>query len=482
VRLRDLLRAADLAGRGLLVDVRHDRDVEIDAVAMDSRDVRPGSLFACVVGRVVDGHEFAAAARRAGAGALVVERPVDIDVPQVLVTDVRAALGPLCDAFYDHPSAGLRVAGVTGTNGKTTTVALLTEIFVAHGWKASSLGTLSGVRTTPEAPQLQAQLADLRRSGTQAVAMEVSSHALDQGRVDALHFAAGVLTNVTQDHLDYHHTMEAYFDAKARLFEPERIEVAIIDTDDPYGRRLVGRISGQVPVETFSLDDAVALSVTREGSRFRWGGVDVALALRGRFNVANALAAAATARALGIPDATVAEGLSGIRSVRGRFEPVEAGQAFTVLVDYAHTPDGLAKALTAAREITSGRLIVVFGAGGDRDHSKRPLMGKAATTLADLAFVTSDNPRNEDPMAIIDSVVAGAGGEVRPIAEPDRRRAITHALASADDGDVVLIAGKGHESGQDFGGRVEAFDDVLEARAALVRIMTSRRDLQAGGR
>jgi UDP-N-acetylmuramoyl-L-alanyl-D-glutamate--2,6-diaminopimelate ligase len=478
--LHDLLRRSDLEGRGQLLEVARDRDVAVEGFTIDSRDVSPGSVFACVVGRVVDGHDFAAAAVSSGAVALVVERLLDLDIPQIRVPDVRAALGPLADALWNHPSGDLRVVGVTGTNGKTTTTALLAAIFEAHGWRSAALGTLTGTRTTPEAPELQAQLAALRSAGTAAVAMEVSSHALDQHRVDGVHFAAGVLTNVTQDHLDYHGTMEAYFEAKALLFEAGRLDVAVVNADDPYGRRLVQRIAGHVPIETFAIDDADDLAITSEGSRFRWEGVDIRLPLRGRFNVANALAAASTARALGIPEATIAEGLAQAGTVRGRFEAVDAGQAFTVLVDYAHTPDGLAKALDAAREITAGRLIVVFGAGGDRDAGKRPFMGEVATRLADLAVVTSDNPRNEDPMAIIDAILAGAVEGSRPSAEPDRRAAIATALANANDGDVVLIAGKGHETGQDFGRRVEPFDDVAEARAALARIISSRRDHPGG--
>ena len=480
MRLHDLLREADLGGRGLLAEVLHDADVEVDSVAMDSREVRPGTLFACVVGLTSDGHDFANAAVSAGAVALVVRRPLDIDVPQVLVTDVRAALGPLCDASFAHPSRALRVVGVTGTNGKTTTVSLLAAIFAAHGWTAGTLGTLTGVRTTPEAPDLQARLAELVRNRTDAVAIEVSSHALDQRRVDGVHFAAGVFTNLTQDHLDYHVTMDAYFEAKARLFEPGFVDVAVVNADDPYGRRLLSRIGGRLPTETYSLDDASGLTLSSSGSRFGWEGATVSLALPGRFNVANALAAATASRALGIPPLTVAEGLGALTSVRGRFEAVDAGADFTVLVDYAHTPDGLAKALSAAREITSGRLIVVFGAGGDRDHGKRPAMGEAASRLADLAILTSDNPRTEDPMAIIDDVAAGAA-DGRPLTrEPDRRAAITMALSLAKDGDMVVIAGKGHETGQDFGSRVEPFDDVEEARAALARISASRGRARTG--
>jgi UDP-N-acetylmuramoyl-L-alanyl-D-glutamate--2,6-diaminopimelate ligase len=377
--------------------------------------------------------------------------------------------------MFDHPSAAMRVVGVTGTNGKTTTVTLLAGVFAAHGWASTSLGTLSGTRTTAEAPELQARLADLRLSGFDAVAMEVSSHALDQRRVDAVRFAAGVLTNVTQDHLDYHHTMEAYFEAKARLFDPGRVGVAVVNADDPYGRRLLERIGSSVPTETFSLSDARDLAVTGAGSRFTWRGRPVELALRGRFNVANALAAASAAAALGIPEQTVADGLAATSNVRGRFETVDAGQPFTVLVDYAHTPDGLAAALGAARELATGRLIVVFGAGGERDPGKRPLMGHVASSRADLSVVTSDNPRSEDPMAIIDEIRAGVTGGNPVVAEPDRSHAIADALAAAGPGDVVLIAGKGHETGQDFGGRVEPFDDATEARAAWERIIGSRR-------
>ncbi|MBO0747059.1 MAG: UDP-N-acetylmuramoyl-L-alanyl-D-glutamate--2,6-diaminopimelate ligase [Acidimicrobiaceae bacterium] len=473
MRLHELLHEADLGGRGLLAEVLGDADVDVDSVVMDSRRVRPGTLFACVVGNTSDGHDYAAAAVSAGAVALVVRRPLDIGVPQVLVTDVRAALGPLCDASFAHPSRHLRLVGVTGTNGKTTTVSLLAAIFAAHGWTADTLGTLTGVRTTPEAPELQARLAELVRGGTDSVAMEVSSHALDQRRVDGVRFAAGVFTNLTQDHLDYHATMEAYFEAKARMFQPAFLDAAVVNADDPYGRRLVQVIGGRVPTETFSVEDAGGLTLSSQGSRFRWEGAEVSLALPGRFNVANALGAATAARALGIPPRTIAEGLGALDSVRGRFEAIDAGQTFTVLVDYAHTPDGLAKALAAAREITSGRLIVVFGAGGDRDHSKRAPMGEVAARVADLAILTSDNPRSEDPVAIIDEVAAGAGD--RPLTkEPDRRAAITMALSLAKDGDMVVIAGKGHETGQDFGGRVEPFDDAAEARAALDRIIASR--------
>jgi UDP-N-acetylmuramoyl-L-alanyl-D-glutamate--2,6-diaminopimelate ligase len=401
-----------------------------------------------------------------------------LPVPQVVVSAVRPALGPLADAFHDHPSSRLRVVGVTGTNGKTTTTQLLAAIFEAQGWPTETIGTLTGIRTTPEAPVLQATLADLYDRGVAAVAMEVSSHALDQYRVDAVHFAAATFTNLTQDHLDYHHTMEEYFAAKARLFEPGRVGLAVVNADDAWGRRLLESLARQpMTAMPYSFDDVSDLRLTPEGSIFRWGGVEISLRLGGRFNVYNALAAATTARELGVTGRAVADGLANLRSVRGRFEPVDAGQPFTVLIDYAHTPDGLEQALSAARELATGRLVVVFGAGGDRDHAKRPLMGAVANRLADLAVLTSDNPRTEDPELIIADVSAGATDPGRLVVESDRARAIATALALAEAGDVVVIAGKGHETGQEIGGRVIPFDDADVARSALERILANRKGL-----
>ena len=472
MRLRELLAAAGLADAPVVGEA----DPVVAAVEMDSRRVTPRTLFACVPGGRSDGHDHAGAAVAGGAVALVVERRLDVAVPQVVVASTRAVLGPLAAVVAGQPSASMTVVGVTGTNGKTTTVGLLAAIFTAHGWPTGTIGTLTQARTTPEAPELQRRLAELRDQGHAAVAMEVSSHALDQHRVDATHFAAGVLTNVTQDHLDYHGTMQDYFDAKARLFEPGRCGVAVVHRDDPWGRRLLDRLAGgPTPVETFGLDDAEGLTMTTAGSRFAWRGTEVALPLAGRFNVANALAAATTAAALGVGVDAVAVGLGGAGPVRGRFERVDAGQPFAVVVDYAHTPDGLVAALAAARELATGRTVVVFGAGGDRDRAKRPLMGAAAAEGADVVVVTSDNPRSEDPAAIIEAVVAGipAGREVR--VEPDRRAAIALALADAAAGDVVVVAGKGHEQGQDLGDRVEPFDDATEVRVALAALGWERR-------
>ena len=476
MRLDGLVAEAGLAGLGLVVEVTGDPSTEVLSVTMDSRSVSAGSLFACVPGRSSDGHQFAAEAVQSGATALLCERPVDAPVPQVVVTSVRSALGPVSDAFFGHPSRELTVVGVTGTNGKTTTCALLSAVFEANGWPSTTIGTLTQQRTTPEAPELQALLAGWRDRGGRAIAMEVSSHALDQNRTDALAFAAGIFTNLSPEHLDYHRTMDAYFEAKARLFADGRVGTAVINTGDPWGARLAARVRSEgVPVEEFSLEDAVDVTLRPGGTSFSWRGRRLDVNLGGRFNIANALAAATCAAGLGIGETTIAEGLASLAGVQGRFQVVDAGQAFSVIVDYAHTPDGLTQALRAARELGTGKLIIVFGAGGDRDHDKRPLMGAAASRLADLAVVTSDNPRTEDPLSIIDQILAGVEGEANVVTEPDRAAAIATALANASDGDVVLIAGKGHERGQDIGGRVVPFDDVEVATAAVTRIIASRR-------
>jgi UDP-N-acetylmuramoyl-L-alanyl-D-glutamate--2,6-diaminopimelate ligase len=389
---------------------------------------------------------------------------------------MRPALGPLAATLYGQPSQSMTVVGITGTNGKTTTAHLLASIFRAAGLSTTAIGTLSGTRTTPDAPSLQAQLAELRRGGASAIAMEVSSHALVQHRVDAVHFAAATFTNLTQDHLDYHQTMQDYFDAKALLFEPSRTDMAVVNRDDPWGRRLLVRLAEtRVPTRSFSLDEATDVQLGAEGSHWRWEGLDLSVRLGGRFNLSNALAAASTAKALGIQGSAIASGLAAVETVRGRFERVDVGQPFTVLVDYAHTPDGLEQALSAARELApKGKLMVVFGCGGDRDRAKRPLMGAVATTLADLAVLTSDNPRSEEPERIIADVEGGAVGPGHLIVEIDRARAISHALAAAGPGDLVLIAGKGHESGQEIGGRTLPFDDADVAGAALRRILRTR--------
>jgi UDP-N-acetylmuramoyl-L-alanyl-D-glutamate--2,6-diaminopimelate ligase len=322
---------------------------------------------------------------------------------------------------------------------------------------------------------MQRSLASYRNDGQMAVAMEVSSHALVQRRVDAIRFAVAVFTNLSQDHLDYHRTMDAYFSAKSLLFTPERSETGVVNADDPWGRRLLE--SAPIEVRPFSMGDAAELDQAALGSSFRWEGRPVTLNLSGRFNVANALAAAAAARQLGIDGEVVARGLSTVRGVPGRFEIVDAGQSFTAVVDYAHTPSALDQALTTARQAAApgGRLVVVFGCGGDRDRLKRPDMGRIAADLADLAVLTSDNPRSEDPLAIIAEVRAGVGRSDRLVVEPDRASAIALAVESARPGDVVLVAGKGHETGQRIGERTLAFDDRIVTKAAIEHMSGARR-------
>ncbi|HEX8803463.1 MAG TPA: UDP-N-acetylmuramoyl-L-alanyl-D-glutamate--2,6-diaminopimelate ligase, partial [Acidimicrobiales bacterium] len=447
-------------------------DPEIRSVVHDTRAVGPGALFCCVRGSRVDGHDLAADALAAGAAALLVERELDVPVPQLVVPDVRAALGPVAAAFWGHPSHDLAVVGVTGTSGKTTVTHLVRAVLEAAGLPCAVIGTLSGARTTPEGPELQAQLAAERDAGRRAVAMEVSSHGLDLHRVDATRFAVAVFTNLSHDHLDFHRTMEAYFDAKARLFTPGFTRRAVVCADDAWGRRLAARIAAAgtgVEVHPYGLADAADLRTGPDGATFAWRGHPVQLRLAGRFNVTNALAAATAAALLDVPDDVVARGLSVAEPVPGRFEAVAAGQPFTVLVDYAHKPDALDQALASARELVGpgGRLAVVFGCGGDKDTAKRPVMGEVAARRADRVVITSDNPRSEDPRAIISDVQNGVPPGASVVAEPDRGRAIELAVREARPGDVVLIAGKGHETTQVIGREQIPFDDRAVAREVL---------------
>jgi UDP-N-acetylmuramoyl-L-alanyl-D-glutamate--2,6-diaminopimelate ligase len=464
------MRLDGLVGGVQGLDVRRcgvEGDPDVLDIVHDTRRVRPGALFCCVPGRTVDGHDLAPAAVEAGAVALLVERPLDVPVPQLEVADVRRALGPVAAAFWGHPSHHLAVVGVTGTSGKTTVTHLVQAVLGAAGRPCGVIGTLSGARTTPEAPELQSLLAAERDAGRRAVAMEVSSHGLHQHRVDATRFAVGVFTNLSQDHLDYHQTMDEYFEAKARLFTPELSERAVICTDDVWGARLLDTV--EIDAHPYSIDDADDLVIHPGGAQFTWRGHKVDLGLAGRFNVTNAVAAATAAAMLGVPPATIAEGLSAAGPVPGRFEAVDAGQPFTVLVDYSHKPDALGQAIASARELAGdgGRVIVVFGCGGDRDAAKRPLMGRVAAELADRVIITSDNPRSEDPRAIISAVRDGVPPGASVATELDRRRAIETALHEAGPGDVVLIAGKGHETTQVVGDERLPFDDRVVARDAL---------------
>ncbi|MEY2460597.1 MAG: UDP-N-acetylmuramoyl-L-alanyl-D-glutamate--2,6-diaminopimelate ligase [Acidimicrobiaceae bacterium] len=458
MRLDELLRAAPVKQV-----VGDPAIVEVTSVVHDSRSVTDGALFCCVRGASVDGHEFAAGAVDAGAVALLCERALPLTVAQAVVPETRAAMGPIAAAFHGDPSRTLEVVGVTGTNGKTTTTHLLQSIFDVDGRPAAVIGTLTGARTTPEATELQAQLAALRDEGVKAVAMEVSSHALAQARVDGTWFRVGVFTNLSRDHLDFHHTLDDYFAAKASLFTPDRCATAVVNIDDPWGRRLTDQL--EIPWQPYSLELVDDIEVHADWSRCTWEGVELRVPLGGRFNLMNALGAAVTAQALGVTPAVVADGLSRVGPVSGRFEPVVAGQPFHVFVDYAHTPDGLEQLLAAAREIAGqGQVLVVFGAGGDRDRTKRAPMGEVAARLADQVVLTSDNPRSEDPSAIIDAVLEGIPDRSRLLVEPDRRAAIAAAIGRAQQGDVVVIAGKGHETTQTTGDVVVPFDDRAVAR------------------
>jgi UDP-N-acetylmuramoyl-L-alanyl-D-glutamate--2,6-diaminopimelate ligase len=485
MELRELLAGADV------VEIKGDPSVEIDALAYDSRRVEPGTLFFCVPGQTSDGHAFAPFAVQAGAPALVVERELELDVPvaQAVVADARAAMAHAAVRLYGDPTAELQVVGITGTNGKTTTAFLVRHLLEAAGVQTGLLGTVKRVvggveeevvRTTPEAIDLQATFRRMLDGGDRACAMEVSSHALALHRSDGIRFAVAAFTNLTQDHLDFHADMEDYFQAKRRLFVSDVAERAVLNLDDSYGERLLA----EVEATTFSAKGdpratyrAADVSFDAGGSRFRLerheGAVDVSTPLPGQFNVANALAAIAIVAELGIDVDASARALSDAAQVPGRFEPVDEGQPFAVLVDYAHTPDSLENVLRAAREVTEGRLIAVFGCGGDRDRDKRPLMGEIGARLSDLCVVTSDNPRSEEPVAIIDEILEGipGGASEEVLVEPDRRAGIALALEAARPHDTVVIAGKGHEQGQEFeGGRKLPFDDRDVARSELRRL------------
>ena len=459
--------------------VRGRADTDITAVTYRAEAVVPGALHVCVPGFTADGHDFAGTAVTNGAAALVVERELDFEVPQLVVASSRAAMAAAADAFYGHPSRELDVVGITGTNGKTTTAFLMHAVLAAAVGQAGLLGTIESriggaveqvARTTPESVDLQAILRRMADAGDRACAMEVSSHALELERVAGVRFAAAGFTNLTQDHLDFHPDMEAYFAAKARHF---REAPGAINVGDEYGRRLAGMAGG--PVLTYAARPDADADVRPHAVEVGAGGaialivstprgpIPLDVRLRGGFNVENVLCAVTLSELLELPHAAVRAGISAVPGVPGRFEAVEAGQPFTVLVDYAHTPDGLENVLGSAREITAGRLICVFGCGGDRDRGKRPLMGRVARRLADVALVTSDNPRSEDPEAIIAEIMDGIPME----SEPDRRAAIERAVGVARAGDVVVIAGKGHEQGQQFADRTLPFDDRTAAREAL---------------
>jgi UDP-N-acetylmuramoyl-L-alanyl-D-glutamate--2,6-diaminopimelate ligase len=468
-------------------EVTEARPVEVGDLAHDTRAVKRGALFFCVPGAHVDGHELAWEAIERGAVALVVERKLDVGVPQLVVPDSRAAMAVAAEAFFGEPTKELDVAGVTGTNGKTTTVFLLHAVLDAAGRRPGLVGTVEwivgGERrpapfTTPEAIDLQRLFREMLDSGDRSAAIEASSHGAALKRLDRVRFGALVFTNLSQDHLDLHGTMEEYFQAKRRLFTGAQPPPAAVNVDDEWGRRLAVDLAEvhRAPLVTFGLGDNAdvrpeGLELSAGGSRFRAAGMEIETPLRGIFNVENVLGAVAAGILLDLDENAIAAGIARVADVPGRFEAVDDGQPFAVIVDYSHTPDSLDTVLRAARGLGEGRVIVVFGAGGDRDRGKRPLMGKVAVERSDIAIVTSDNPRSEDPLAIIQDVLQGSGVDVE--IDPDRRGAILRAIGLAQPGDVVVIAGKGHEQGQEIDGVVHPFDDRVVAHEALAELRAS---------
>ena len=461
--------------------------VEIRDLAYDTRRVTPGAAFFCVRGAQFDGHDLAPEALDSGAVALVVERLLDVDAPQLVVEDVRAAMPVAADVFFGEPSSSLDVAGVTGTNGKTTTAFLLRAMLDAAGRSPGLVGTVEwivgGERrpapfTTPEAVDLQRLLREMLGAGDRSVVLEASSHGSALRRLDRVRFDALVFTNLTQDHLDLHGSMDEYFQAKRRLFTGAQPPPAAVNVGSRWGRRLADELADahRAPLVTFGTvaeaeirpEDLVSDAM---GSRFRAAGIELVTPLRGLFNVENVLGAVAAGLLLDLDEAAIAAGVAAVDGVPGRFEAVDAGQPFAVLVDYAHTPDSLGTMLRSARALGDGRVIVVFGAGGDRDRGKRVHMGRVAAEGADVVIVTSDNPRSEDPLAIIQDVLQGTGVDVE--IDPDRRSAIARAIELAEEGDVVVIAGKGHEQGQEVGGVVHPFDDREVAREALGQLRSA---------
>jgi len=462
-----------------------DPETQISSLAYDNRKVAPGAMFFCVPGLSSDGHDFAPSAAEAGAAALVCERKLDLALPQLVVPDSRAAMAPLAAAFNENPTTRMKLAGITGTNGKTTTAFLLRDIMESAGVPCGLMGTVKQVvggveeavvRTTPEAIDLQASFGRMVQAGDEACVMEVSSHAMAMHRADAIDFDLAIFTNLTQDHLDFHKDMEDYFQAKRLLFAAGP-GASVVNVDDEYGKRLATEFDCLTYSASGQAADYSALEVAFDVSGANFvvqtghGEMAVRTGLPGSFNVANALAALAGAIELGIDPSEAVAGLADAGRVPGRFEPVDEGQEFAVLVDYAHTPDSVENVLRAARDLTSGRLIAIVGAGGDRDRAKRPLMGRAGAELSDLAVITSDNPRSEDPARIIEDILAGIEDPEAVVVEPDRDAAIGLAIREAGPGDTVVIAGKGHEQGQEFEhGRKIPFDDRDVARRHLREI------------
>jgi UDP-N-acetylmuramoyl-L-alanyl-D-glutamate--2,6-diaminopimelate ligase len=452
-------------------------DKDINSLSYNTSTVEQGSLFFCIEGLKTDGHVFAKKAVESGASALVISKDVDVkeDITKIKVKDTRAAMALISSNYYDNPSSKMDVIGITGTNGKTTSTFMIKSILDTYGNKTALLGTIYNIigekieeakRTTPESMDLQSMFNDMNNEGVKSCIMEVSSHSLDLKRVHGVKFKVGIFTNLTQDHLDFHETMEKYFDAKMKLFED--CETAVINIDDEYGKKALDKLRNK-KIITYGIEEeadirAKNIIVTGEGTDFilcyQNTEIPVKLQLPGKFNVYNALGCVGASIAMGVGMDIIKKGLEGLEKVPGRSEKINSAKGFTIVIDYAHSPDGIINILKTAREYTTGKLIALFGCGGDRDKTKRPLMGRAAGELADFCIVTSDNPRTEDPMAIIKDTVPGVEGTNCPYTVvEDRRSAIEYAIKEAKKGDVIVIAGKGHETYQVLKDRTIHFDE-----------------------
>lgn len=488
------MKLSELLKKMNYITVRGQPEREVSGIACDSRKVGPDMLFVAIPGTHCDGFEYVEEAIKRGASVVVTPhtRLSTREVTQVQIEDARLALAEISDAFHGHPSGPLTVVGVTGTNGKTTTTFLLRDLLEAAGYAPGLIGTVQyeigtriipARRTTPESLEIQDYLGQMIRAGCHSVAMEVSSHALDQHRVAGVDFDVAIFTNLTRDHLDYHHTMERYYEAKRRLFlglgRGTKRAVAVINHDDPWGRKLAAEPDLRADVITFGLEPGAMVQVLEmkldpAGSECRlrtpWGEGRVRTPLLGRFNLQNVLGSYVAGRALNVDEEMVVRALAARTRVPGRLEEMPVNRGWRVFVDYAHTDDALANVLETVRNFTPGRLIVVFGCGGNRDQSKRPLMGAVAARLSDMAIVTSDNPRDEAPLAIINQICAGFDPHTRFEVVEDRAKAIAMALAIARDGDVVLIAGKGHETTQEIAGVQLLFDDRDAVNKALMEM------------
>lgn len=455
---------------GITAEIVGAQEMVISGITQDSRSVQPGDLFCCVLGLLSDGHAFVEQAIGSGAVALLVDTAqpnVPAHITQIVVSSVRDVLGSVAGATFGHPSRALKMTGITGTNGKTSTAYILGEILKANGATVLVVGTLTGERTTPEAIDLQHQFREFADAGGTHVVMEVSSHGLAMGRVNAILFDVAVFTNLGRDHLDFHGTYENYFAAKAQLFTPALAQHAVINADDKYGQLLIDVC--EVDVTTFGRAGADDVRVDVGSVDFRWNSLAIHLSMGGEFSLYNALAAMTAAQILGVPDSVIVNGCMQVTGVPGRFQSVANDDGIGVVVDYAHTPESLEGVLHSARLLTVERIIVVFGCGGDRDAGKRSVMGEIASRLSDVVYVTSDNPRSEDPSAIIEEIMKGTRSNTAVVqSHVDRAEAIHIAVSEARIGDIVVIAGKGHESTQETRGVVVPFDDVEVARMALL--------------